>query len=205
MSTLFDQVSSDIRSAMKARDKVRLEALRNIKKYFIEAKTAPGANDTLEDDAAMKILQKLAKQGEESADTYTKAGRQELADAELAQVAVIKEYLPQPLTEEGNEAQVKDIIAQTGATDMKAMGQVMGLATNRWPARPTARLSLPSSASSWPKSRHEDWQPDLTPLSTQRPDSPANHQDGRASLGVFCKTHKQKCYTDAPRASVAIS
>ncbi len=131
MSTLFDQVSSDIRSAMKARDKVRLEALRNIKKYFIEAKTAPGANDTLEDDAAMKILQKLAKQGEESADTYTKAGRQELADAELAQVAVIKEYLPQPLTEEEIEAQVKDIIAQTGATDMKAMGQVMGLATKQ--------------------------------------------------------------------------
>jgi Uncharacterized conserved protein len=116
---------------MKARDKVRLEALRNIKKYFIEAKTAPGANDTLEDDAAMKILQKLAKQGEESADTYTKAGRQELADAELAQVAVIKEYLPQPLTEEEVEAQVKDIIAQTGATDMKAMGQVMGLATKQ--------------------------------------------------------------------------
>ena len=131
MSTLFDQVSSDIRSAMKARDKVRLEALRNIKKYFIEAKTAPDANDTLEDDAAMKILQKLAKQGEESADTYTKAGRQELADAELAQVAVIKEYLPQPLTEEEVEAQVKDIIAQTGATDMKAMGQVMGLATKQ--------------------------------------------------------------------------
>ncbi len=131
MSTLFDQVSSDIRSAMKARDKVRLEALRNIKKYFIEAKTAPGANDTLEDDAAMKILQKLAKQGEESADTYTKAGRQELADAELAQVAVIKEYLPQPLTEEEIEALVKDIIAQTGATDMKAMGQVMGLATKQ--------------------------------------------------------------------------
>ena len=140
MSTLFDQVSSDIRSAMKARDKVRLEALRNIKKYFIEAKTAPGANDTLEDDAAMKILQKLAKQGEESADTYTKAGRQELADAELAQVAVIKEYLPQPLTEEEVEAQVKDIIAQTGATDMKAMGQVMGLATKQMAGKADGRV-----------------------------------------------------------------
>lgn len=82
MANLFDQVSSDIRTAMKARDKVRLEALRNIKKYFIEAKTAPGANDTLEDAAALKILQKLAKQGEESADTYAKAKRQDLADAE---------------------------------------------------------------------------------------------------------------------------
>ncbi len=131
MTNLFDQVSSDIRTAMKARDKVRLEALRNIKKYFIEAKTAPGANDTLEDAAALKILQKLAKQGEESADTYAKAKRQDLADAELAQVAVIKEYLPKPLTEEEITAQVKDIIAQTGAQGMKDMGKVMGQATKQ--------------------------------------------------------------------------
>lgn len=131
MANLFEQVSSDIRTAMKARDKVRLEALRNIKKYFIEAKTAPGANDTLEDDAALKILQKLAKQGEESADTYAKAKRQDLADAELAQVAVIKEYLPKPLSEEEITAQVKDIIAQTGAQGMKDMGKVMGQATKQ--------------------------------------------------------------------------
>lgn len=131
MANLFDQVSSDIRTAMKAHDKVRLEALRNIKKYFIEAKTAPGANDTLEDAAALKILQKLAKQGEESTDTYAKAKRQDLADAELAQVAVIKEYLPKPFTEEEITAQVKDIIAQTGAQGMKDMGKVMGQATKQ--------------------------------------------------------------------------
>lgn len=131
MANLFEQVSSDIRTAMKARDKVRLEALRNIKKCFIEAKTAPGANDTLEDAAALKILQKLAKQGEESADTYTKAKRQDLADAELAQVAVIKEYLPKPLSEEEITAQVKAIIAQTGAQSMKDMGKVMGQATKQ--------------------------------------------------------------------------
>ena len=131
MANLFDQVSSDIRTAMKAHDKVRLEALRNIKKYFIEAKTAPGANDTLEDAAALKILQKLAKLGEESADTYAKAKRQDLADAELAQVAVIKEYLPKPFTEEEITAQVKDIIAQTGAHGMKDMGKVMGQATKQ--------------------------------------------------------------------------
>ena len=135
MANLFDQVSSDIRTAMKARDKVRLEALRNIKKYFIEAKTAPGANDTLEDATALKILQKLAKQGEESADTYAKAKRQDLADVELAQVAVIKEYLPKPLTEEEITAQVKDIIAQTGAQDMKDMGKVMGQATKQMARR----------------------------------------------------------------------
>ncbi len=129
MSTLFDQVSSDIRTAMKARDKVRLEALRNVKKFFLEAKTAPGSNNELSDEAALKILQKLAKQGEESAATYIQVNRQELADEELAQVAVIKEYLPQPLSEEEIEVQIKDVIAQTGATDMKAMGQVMGQAT----------------------------------------------------------------------------
>lgn len=129
MATLFDKVSGDIRAAMKARDKVRTEALRNIKKYFIEAKTAPGANDTLDDDTALKILQKLAKQGEESANTYTQAGRSDLADEELAQVAVVKEYLPQPLSEAEIEAKVKEVIAQTGAVDMKSMGQVMGMAT----------------------------------------------------------------------------
>lgn len=131
METLFEKVSSDIRTAMKARDRVRLETLRNIKKSFLEAKTAPGANDTLEDDRALKILQKLAKQGEESADTYTKNNRQDLADEELAQVAVIKEYLPKPLTEAEIETAVKDIIDQTGASGMKDMGRVMGLATKQ--------------------------------------------------------------------------
>lgn len=113
---------------MKAKDKVSLEALRNIKKVFIEAKTAPGANDTLEDAAALKILQKLAKQGHDSAALYASQNRQDLADAELAQVAVIESYLPKPLSEAEIEAAVKDIIAQTGAQSIKEMGKVMGLA-----------------------------------------------------------------------------
>lgn len=128
---LFDQISSDIKEAMKARDKVRLETLRNIKKVFLEAKTAPGANDELTDDAAMKILQKLAKQGKESAATYVQQSRQDLADDELAQVAVIESYLPKPLTDEEIEAAVKEIIAQTGATSMKEMGKVMGVASKQ--------------------------------------------------------------------------
>ena len=128
---LFEQVSKDIREAMKAHDKVRLETLRNIKKFFLEAKTAPGANDTLEDDAAMKILQKLAKQGEESAEVYQKAGRNELAEEEQAQVNIIKQYLPQPLSEEEIEVQIKTIITQTGASTMKDMGKVMGLASKQ--------------------------------------------------------------------------
>ena len=85
---LFDKISEDIKAAMKARDKVRLETLRNIKKVFLEAKTAPGANDTLDDADAMKILQKLAKQGRETAATFTAANRQDLANEELAQATL---------------------------------------------------------------------------------------------------------------------
>lgn len=131
METIFDQVSKGIREAMKAHDKARLEALRNAKKVFLEAKTAPGANDTLPDDKAMKILQKLVKQGEESTDIYTKANRPELAEGELAQVNVYKEFLPKPLSDDEIEAKVKEIIAQTGAAGMKDMGKVMGMATKQ--------------------------------------------------------------------------
>lgn len=120
---------------MKAKDKVRLEALRNIKKVFLEARTAPGANDTLEDADAMKILQKLAKQGHDSAELYAGQNRQDLADAELAQVAVIESYLPQPLSAAEIEAAVKDIIARTGAQSVKEMGKVMGVASKELAGR----------------------------------------------------------------------
>lgn len=128
---LFDQISNDIKEAMKARDKVRLEALRNIKKVFIEAKTAPGANDTLEDAQALKILQKLAKQGHDSADLYTSQNRPDLAEEEMAQVNVIESYLPKQMSEEEIEAVVKEIITQTGAQSMKEMGKVMGIASKQ--------------------------------------------------------------------------
>lgn len=129
--TLYDKISEDIKAAMKARDKVRLETLRNIKKCFLEAKTAPGANDTLEDADALKILQKLAKQGRETAKTFSDNGRQDLADGELAQAQVIEEYLPQPLTEAEIEQAVSKIIAETGAQGMKDMGKVMGIASKQ--------------------------------------------------------------------------
>lgn len=128
---MFEKVSEDIKAAMKARDKVRLETLRNIKKVFLEAKSAPGAADTLSDDAALKIIQKLAKQGRETARTYADNGRQDLADAEQAQVSVLEEYLPKPLTEAEIEAVVRDIISQTGASGMKDMGKVMGTASRQ--------------------------------------------------------------------------
>lgn len=128
---LFEQVSEDIKAAMKAKDKVALEALRNIKKFFLEAKTAPGANDELTDDAALKILSKLAKQGKDTAALYTEQGRQDLADEELAQVEVINRYLPKQLTPEELEQEVKVIIAQVGAASAKDMGKVMGVATKQ--------------------------------------------------------------------------
>ena len=137
---LFDQISEDIKAAMKARDKVRLETLRNIKKVFLETKTAPGANDTLADADALKIIAKLAKQGKETAKTYSDAGRQDLADAELAQVEVLESYLPKQLSQEEIEAEVKRIIAEVGATSMKEMGRVMGSASKQLAGKADGRV-----------------------------------------------------------------
>lgn len=128
---LFDRVSEDIKTAMKAKDKVALETLRNIKKVFLEAKTAPGANDSLIDEAALKLIQKLAKQGKDAADIYVQQGRQDLADEELAQVRVMENYLPKQLSADELEKALKEIIAEVGATSAKDMGKVMGVATKK--------------------------------------------------------------------------
>lgn len=128
---LFDVISNDIKEAMKAKDKVKLETLRNVKKFFLEAKTAPGANDTLTDDAALKIMQKLVKQGKDSASIYQGQGRADLAEAELAQVAVLEAYLPKQMSNEELEAALKEIIAEVGAAGPQDMGKVMGVATKK--------------------------------------------------------------------------
>lgn len=125
---LFEQISRDILAAMKAKDKVRTLALRNVKKLFIEAKTAPGANDSLEDAAALKILQKLVKQGEDTAALYTTNGRADLAAEEMAQVEVIRAYLPKQISAGELEAALKEIIVKVGATGPRDMGKVMGMA-----------------------------------------------------------------------------
>ena len=140
---LFDRISEDIKKAMLAKDRVRLEALRGIKKEFLEAKTAKGGDGTLSDEAATKVLVKMAKQRRESAAIYKEQNRQDLADGELAEVAVIEEYLPKQLTEEELTAELKKIIAEVGATDAKMMGKVMGVASKRLQAVPTAALSPP--------------------------------------------------------------
>lgn len=128
---LFEQISADIVSAMKAKDKVRLMALRNVKKYFIESKTAPGANDELSDEDAMKILAKLAKQGKDTASVYDSQNRADLAEEEMKQVRIIEEYLPKPLSTEELRTALSAIIQEVGATSAKDMGRVMGLASKQ--------------------------------------------------------------------------
>ena len=128
---LFDIISNDIKEAMKAKDKVALDTLRNIKKVLLEAKTAPGANDTVSDDTAIKLIQKLVKQGKESAELYSSQNRPELAAEELAQVAVMEKYLPKQMSEEEVTAVLEAIIAQTGAAGPQDMGKVMGVATKK--------------------------------------------------------------------------
>jgi hypothetical protein len=128
---LFNQISDDIKTAMLARDKVSLEALRGIKKEFLEAKTAKGSDGTLPDDTGVKILQKMVKQRKESARIYQEQGREDLASVELAEVAVISKYLPSQMTGEALEAVLKEIIAQVGATGPQDMGKVMGAATKQ--------------------------------------------------------------------------
>lgn len=128
---LFDQISEDIKKAMLAKDKVALDALRGIKKEFLEAKTAPGSDGELKDEKALQILQKLVKQRKESAEMYLGAGRQELADEEMAQCRVIEQYLPAMMSEEELTAALTAIIAEVGATGPQDMGKVMGVATKR--------------------------------------------------------------------------
>lgn len=136
---LFDTISADIMAAMKAHDKVRTQALRNIKKFFIEAKTAPGSNGDLADETALKILAKLAKQGRDTAALYTEQNRPDLAENELAEVAVIETYLPRPLTEEELTVALREIIMETGATGPKDMGKVMAIASQRLAGRADGR------------------------------------------------------------------
>lgn len=128
---LFDQISEDIKKAMLAKDKVTLEALRNVKKEFLEAKTAKNSNGELTDDNALKIIQKLVKQRYESAEIFTQQNRQDLADNELAEVEALKKYLPAQLSDNELTAEVKAIIAEVGATSAKEMGKVMGVASKR--------------------------------------------------------------------------
>lgn len=137
---LFDIISNDIKEAMKAKDKVALDTLRNIKKVLLEAKTAPGAGDTVSDETAIKLIQKLVKQGKESAQLYNSQNRPELANEELAQVAIMERYLPEQMDENEIKAILAEIVSQTGANSPKEMGMVMGIATKQLAGKADGRL-----------------------------------------------------------------
>ncbi len=128
---IFDIISNDLKEAMKAKDKVALDTLRNIKKALLEAKTAPGAGDSVDDATAIKIIGKLAKQGRESAALYESQNRPELAAEEMAQVEVLERYLPKQMSDAELTEALKAIIAEVGASSPQEMGKVMGVATKR--------------------------------------------------------------------------
>lgn len=140
MDELFDKISGDIKTAMLARDKVALEALRGIKKEFLEAKTAKGSDGTLHDEVGVKILQKMVKQRKESAQIYSEQNRADLAENELAEAAVIEKYLPVQMTDTELESAVTAIIAQVGATGPQDMGKVMGAASKQLAGKVEGRL-----------------------------------------------------------------
>jgi uncharacterized protein YqeY len=129
--TLQQQIDADIKAAMLAREKDRLNALRAIKSAILLELTKEGAQAGLEESAGLKILQKLYKQRQESAAIYHQQGRTDLAQEEEVQAAVIEAYLPQRMTEDEIEAAVKAVIATTGAAGMKDMGRVMGEANKQ--------------------------------------------------------------------------
>lgn len=129
--SLFDQISNDIKSAMLAKDKIKLETLRGVKKEFIEAKTAKDSDGDLTDEKAISIIQKMVKQRRESASIYSSKGRSELAEKELAEVVVLEAYLPKQLSQEELEAKLKIIMEEVGASAPSDIGKVMGVATKQ--------------------------------------------------------------------------
>jgi uncharacterized protein YqeY len=124
-------INDDIKTAMLARDKQKLEALRAVKAAILLAKTDKGGAGEIEEDTEMKILQKLVKLRRESAEIYKQQGRAALAEEEIFQLAIIEKYLPAQMSEEDVKKIIKEIIAETGAASIKDMGRVMGLATKK--------------------------------------------------------------------------
>lgn len=129
--SLFDQISEDIKKAMLAKDAIALQTLRGVKKEFIEAKTAKDAQGELTDEMATRILTKMVKQRKDAAEIFQTQNRQDLADGELAEVAIIETYLPKQMTDAELETALKEIITQVGATSAKEMGKVMGVASKQ--------------------------------------------------------------------------
>ena len=137
---LFDQISEDIKKAMLARNHAETEALRGIKKEFLEAKTAKGGNGELTDDAAVKIIQKMSNQVRDAAVIFKEQNRMDLADEYLAQVTIYERYLPAQMSDSELEAAVRAIIAQVGAASLQDLGKVMGVASKQLAGKTEGRL-----------------------------------------------------------------
>lgn len=135
-----DQLQADIKTAMKAKDKVALGALRAIKKVIIEAKSAKDSTGEVTDEDCIKIVTKLSKQGKDAAQIYKEQDREDLYEDEMAQVKVYEKYLPAQLTDEELTVEVKAIITETGASSMKEMGKVMGIASNKLAGKADGKL-----------------------------------------------------------------
>ena len=126
---IFNTINGDIKEAMRAKDKVKLAALRSVKSAFLIEKTSKGSGNELSDEVAIKIIQKLVKQRKESATIYREQIRVEMAEEEEYQAAIIEKYLPEQMSQEEIETVVKRIVEETGASSMKDMGKVMGMAS----------------------------------------------------------------------------
>ena len=137
---LFDQISEDIKKAMLARNHAETEALRGIKKEFLEAKTAKGGNGELTDEMAVKIIQKMSKQVRDAATIFKEQNRMDLADEYLAQMAIYERYLPAQMSDSELEAAVRAIIAQVGAASLQDLGKVMGVASKQLAGKTEGRL-----------------------------------------------------------------
>ena len=129
--SLQKQIMEELKMAMKSKDVVALQALRAVKSAFLLAKTETGAGDDLTEDQEMKIIQKQVKQRKDSAAIFIDQGRQDLADPELAEIAVLEKFLPEALSEDAIEKVVLETIAKTGAEGMKDMGKVMGMVSKQ--------------------------------------------------------------------------
>ena len=129
--SLSTQIMDEIKNAMRAKDTVALEALRAIKSEILLAQTSSGAKEEITKDDEIKILQKLVKMRKDSATIFTTQNRLDLAEPELAQIAIIEKFLPAQLSEAEVEAIIAKIIAETGASGMASMGKVMGIASTQ--------------------------------------------------------------------------
>ncbi len=128
--SLLEQINSDMKAAMKAKAKDKLQAIRALKTAFTLEMTKTGANE-IDDDSAVKLVQKLVKQRKDSADTFKSGGREDLADKELLEMGFLEVYLPAQLSDEELTAAVQEIVSKTGASSMKDMGKVMGMASKQ--------------------------------------------------------------------------